>query len=120
MVMMEIRDNAIWAKHLREDNRLYEAIANLAESQTLRLSVDSVEGDWEKMKTGVDGRPTPGIKPVGKMAIVWKRWQARRGERVPVELPRDEGDPFLRIADMTFDEWYTADDEEAFGELRPL
>ena len=69
---------------------------------------------------GADGRPVAGIKPVGKMADVWKRWQARRGEKVPVELPEGDADPFLKLADLTFEEWYSAEDEEAYGELRPL
>ena len=72
------------------------------------------------MKTGADGRPTLGIKPVGAMASVWARLQKRRGEKVRINSPEDEDDPFLRIADATFEEWYSAEDEEAFGELRPI
>jgi hypothetical protein len=120
MVTMEIRDNSIWAKHLKADRRLHEKVLTLNETQVLRLSVDGIEGDWQRMRTGKDGRPTPGIKPVGKMAAVWKRWQARRGEKVVVKLAEDETDPLLQIADRTFQEWYTAEDEEAFGELRPV
>lgn len=120
MVMMEIRDNTIWAKHLLQDSHLHRSILGLRENEIIRLTVDGIEGDWQKMKTGSDGRPVAGIKPVGKMASVWKRWQVRRGEKVAVSLPQAETDPFLRIADMTFEEWYSAEDEEAFGELRPL
>jgi hypothetical protein len=61
-----------------------------------------------------------GLKPVGAMAAVWKRLQARRGQKVSITWPGDEDDALLRLADMTFDEWYSAEDEEAFGELRPL
>ena len=120
MVVMEIKDNVIWAKHLETDSRLHQSIMSLGEAEKIRLSVDGIEGDWQKMKTGVDGRPVQGIKPLGKMAAIWKRWQARRGDKVAVSFPREEGDPLLRLADLTFEEWYSAEDEEAYGELRPL
>ena len=53
------------------------------------------------------------------MASVWARLQKRRGDKVRIEWPEDD-DPFLRLADTTFEEWYSAEDEEAFGELQPL
>ncbi|MBX3579608.1 MAG: hypothetical protein KF723_20575 [Rhizobiaceae bacterium] len=120
MVMMEIRDNVIWAKHVKADARLYETVMKLPEFETIKLSVDGIKGEWEKMKLGSDGRPVAGIKPIGSMADVWKRWQVRRGEKVAVELPGTDPDPFLKLADRTFEEWYSAEDEEAYGELRPL
>lgn len=119
-MLIEIRDDVIWAKHLMADPDLYHAVLNLRENETMRLSVDGVVGKWTKMRTGSDGRPTPGIKPIGAMATVWKRLQQRRGEKIAVRRPDDEGDAWLRMADMTFEEWYSAEDEEAFGDLRPL
>jgi hypothetical protein len=119
-MLVEIRDDVIWAKHLARDPILYKTIINLADGETIRLSVDGIVGKWAKMRTGSDGRPTPGIKPVGAMATVWKRLQARRGEKVRVTWPDAEEAAWLRLADLTFEEWYSAEDEEAFGDLQPL
>lgn len=119
-MLIEIRDDVIWAKHLKGNPSLYRQIVDLKEDEVIRLKVDGIIGTWVKMKTGRDGRPTLGIKPVGAMAGVWARLQKRRGEKITVDWPEDEDDPFLRLADATFEEWYSAEDEEAFGELRPL
>jgi len=119
IVLIEIRDDVIWAKHLKGDPTLYKQIVELKDDEIIKLKVDGVVGAWAKMKTGSDGRPTLGIKPVGAMASVWARLQKRRGDKVRIEWPEDD-DPFLRLADTTFEEWYSAEDEEAFGELQPL
>ena len=120
MVLLEIRNNVIWAKHVRRDTRLYETVMSLPEFETIRLSVDGIKGDWQKLKRGSGGHAATGIKPVGSMAVVWKRWRARRGEKVPVELPGNDAHPILRAAEQTFDDWRSAEDEAAYGELRPL
>ena len=119
-MLIEIRDDVIWAKHLKDSPSLYQRIIELNDGEIIKLKVDGIVGAWAKMKTGADGRATLGIKPVGAMARVWARLQKRRGEKVPLDWPEEEDDPFLRLADATFDEWYSAEDEEAFGELRPL
>jgi len=119
-MLMEIRDNVIWAKHLKNDARLQEAVLNLQANESIKLKVDGILGEWVKMRTGKDGRPVQGIKPAGAMTTVWDRLQKRRGEKVQVERPEIEPDPLLSLADILFQEWYTAEDEEAFGELRPL
>ncbi len=119
-MQIEIRDDVIWAKHLRASRALYDAVIKLPEDETISLMVDGIVGKWAKMRVGADGRPTQGIKPVGAMATVWKRLQQRRGEKVSVSWPDDEEDAWLRLADMTFEEWCSAEDEEAFGDLQPL
>ncbi|PWK63881.1 hypothetical protein [Aminobacter sp. AP02] len=119
-MLIEIRDDVIWAKHLRANPALYNTVLNLAPEETINLSVDGIFGKWAKMRTGADGRSTLGLKPVGAMATVWQRLQERRGEKVHVHWPDNEDDAWLRLADMTFEEWYSAEDEEAFGDLQPL
>jgi hypothetical protein len=104
---------------LKLDSSLHARVLKLAAGATIRLEVDGVVGEWKKMKDGADGRPTPGIKPVGAMAKVWARLQERRGQNVRVRSPQVEDD-LLRLADQAFDEWHSAEDEEAFGGLRPL
>ncbi len=120
MLILEIRDDVIWMKHLKRDRELYAAVSDLADEETITLRADKIVGKWARMKTGRDGRPTYGIKPVGAMARVWAGMQKRRGEKIRLELPDDEGDAYLRYADQTFVEWYSAEDEEAFGDLQPL
>ncbi len=119
-MLLEIRDDVIWAKHLKGDPSLYRKVVSLEEGQSIRLNVDGIVGTWAKMNTGSDGRPTQGIKPLGAMASVWARLQKRRGDKIQVKWPDDEEDALLLLADATFDEWYTAEDEEAFGELRQI
>jgi len=119
-LLIEIKDNVIWAKHLKSSPALYKAVLGLAEDEKILLSVDGITGSWAKMRTGSDGRPTHGIKPIGAMATVWARLQARRGQKIMVRWPGDEDDALLRLADSTFEEWYSAEDEEAFGELQPV
>ncbi len=119
-MLIEIRDNVIWAKHLKRDPSLHDEIVALGENEILRLRVDGIVGTWAKMRSGSDGRPTLGIRPVGAMASVWARLQKRRGEKVRLERPSDAPDPLLELADRTFEEWYSAEDEEAYGELRPI
>ena len=119
-MQVEIRDDVIWAKHLRESPALYKAVVDLPDGETISLAVDGIVGKWARMRTGRDGRPTLGIRPVGAMATVWSRMQERRGQKVNVAWPDDEDDAWLRLADITFEEWYSAEDEEAFGDLQPL
>lgn len=119
-MLMEIRDDVIWARHLTASPEIYEAVLRMSDEDIIRLSVDGIVGDWARMRTGKDGRPTLGIKPVGAMAEVWKRMQSRRGDRVRLALPGDEADPWMKIADIAFEEWYSAEDEEAYGDLKPL
>lgn len=119
-MLIEIRDDVIWAKQLRADHALYDAVIRLREDETIRLTVDGETGLWRKMKTGRDGRPTQGIKPVGETVDFWRRMQDKRGQRVPIESADDEDDDYLRYVDRTFVEWYSAEDEEAFRDLQPL
>ena len=119
-MLMEIRDDVIWMKHLKGDPALYAAACELQDEEAMILSVDGVIGQWARMKRGKDGRPTMGLKPVGAMASVWARMQERRGEKVIVDQPDNEASVLLRLADETFEEWYSAEDEEAYGDLRPL
>lgn len=119
-MFVEIRDDVIWARHLKDSPALYDAVIRLADDEIIRLSVDGIVGKWARMRTGSDGRPTLGLKPVGAMAAVWKRFQQRRGEKVRIVWPDDEDDAWLQMANLTFDEWHSAEDEEAFGDLQPL
>lgn len=119
-MMIEIRDDVIWFNQLESEPALLRRLSALEEDEQITLRVDDIEGRWARMKTGKDGRPTHGIKPVGAMAIVWRRLQARRGEAVRIEWPDAAGNGYLEMLEETLDEWRSAEDEAAFGDLRPL
>lgn len=119
-MQIEIRDDVIWFKQLRSEPALYNRLSALRDDEQIVLKVDNIEGRWARMRTGRDGRPTHGIKPVGAMATVWTRLQARRGELVRLEMPDLVPDSYLASLDETLNEWLSAEDEEAFGDLRSL
>lgn len=119
-MFIKIRDDVLWLKQLKEVPDLFEAASQLAAGDELTLRVDGIVGRWARMRPGRDGRPTMGLKPIGAMAEVWARLQRKRGELVSLDWPDAEDDPLLRLADETFDEWRSAEDEAAYGDLRPL
>ena len=83
--MVEVRDHALWAKHVFGNDLLKEKIESLTGGSLIELVVDDFVGTWAKMNDGTDGRPTPGIKPIGKAREHWHTLQERRGELVSIE-----------------------------------
>jgi len=82
-----VSDYVIWTKHIHDDPELIERINCMWAGQTIRLEVDGVRGAWRKMDDGADGRPTPGVKPVGAAQEVWRRlFRTRRGEVVALKV----------------------------------
>lgn len=83
----EVRDYVIWSKHLHGDLRLPARIEALEAGETIELEVDGVPGTWRKMDQGKDGRPTPGIRPLGSAQAFWRDlYRSRRGAVVSVSL----------------------------------
>ncbi|MDP3801427.1 hypothetical protein [Brevundimonas sp.] len=83
----EVRDYVIWSKHLHGDLRLPARIEALEAGETIELEVDGVAGTWRKMDQGKDGRPTPGIRPLGSAQAFWRDlYRSRRGAVVTVSL----------------------------------
>lgn len=87
MAKTTISDFVIWTKHIHGDHNVVERILSLQPGETVRLRVDSLLGDWRRMDDGRDGRPTRGIRPIGRTAEFWRSlYKSRRGEVVEVEL----------------------------------
>ena len=83
MATTTISDYVIWTKHIHDDGPLVERLGRLGEGETIELWVDGVVGTWLKMKNGADGRPTPGLKPLGRTQAFWNAlFKSRRGEVV--------------------------------------
>jgi hypothetical protein len=116
MAHLQIRDNAIWFKHIEGDERLRERILRLRQGATIDLEVDGVVGRWVKMQDGKDGRSTDGLRPVGPMREVWKGMQARRGAVVPIRAIVS-ADAYLDSLRPLLSEWDSPEDDEAFRDL---
>lgn len=119
MGQITIRDNALWAKHVEGDPELVRRILTLPPSARLTLLVDRRRIRFRKMRDGVDGRPTPGLRPEVVDKPVWDELQARRGESVSIALAGRAStvDPYLAHLDAFLEEWKSPEDAEAFDGL---
>jgi len=87
MATVTISDYVIWAKHVHGDRELVDRILAMWAGQTIELEVDGFVGPWRKMDDGADGRPTPGIRPIGRVQDHWRRlFRERRGDVVELRL----------------------------------
>jgi hypothetical protein len=116
MAYVEIRDDSMWAKQIEGGKALRDHIVALMPGEVIELEVDGIVGSWEKMRDGKDGRSTIGIKPIGPMKEIWKRFQSRRGEVVEVREVKT-ADAYLAALSETMTEWNSPEDEEAFRDL---
>lgn len=113
---IEISDVVIWFKHLH-NSELLDKLKKCQPDKEVTLEADGVVGRWKRMKTGKDGRPVFGIKPVGSMQAVWSEWfKTRKGEKIEL---RDvsHSDDYLAAASSLFSEWSSPEDEAAFRDL---
>ena len=91
MATTTVSDYVIWAKQVHDDGDIAERILGLAPGETIHLVVDGVRGVWRKMDDGKDGRPTRGIRPLGRTHEYWRSlYQSRRGEVVTLEIAMDQ------------------------------
>lgn len=113
---VQIADDAIWFKHV-ESERLRERLRRMSDDEQISLEADGVVGQWIRMKTGRDGRPTEGIRPEGRMKLVWHEWYKRRkGEMISLREVKRGDDYLVNIASL-FPEWESKEDEDAFRDL---
>ncbi len=116
MGQARIRDDAIWTKHIEGAPALRERIAAMRPGEVIDLEVDGIVGRWERMRTGKDGRPTNGIKPIGEMRQVWAKLR-KQGERTIKIREVVMADSYLAALPQVLDEWNSPDDEEAYRDL---
>jgi hypothetical protein len=82
-----VSDDVIWAKHILGNADLIQALNGLPGGEPVALIIDGVEGQWCKMEDGKDGRPTKGLRPVGRTKAFWKAlYQNRLGEAVAIDM----------------------------------
>lgn len=109
-------DDAIWLKHVKADANAMALLRQVPAGTPLILQIEGVTGDWVRMADGKDGRPTLGLKPVGKTVAFWNSMKSRRGEYLDFKIV-DSKDPYLSDVQKTLSEWESEEDEEAFNDL---
>lgn len=113
---VRIQDHAIWFKHL-PGNDIRDRLSALEPEAEVTVEVDGVTGKWQRMKRGVDGRPTEAIRPVGEMKTIWNEWfRKRKGDKVTLRV-LTTADDFLAGLTPVFSEWASPEDDEAFRDL---
>ncbi|WP_375459971.1 hypothetical protein [uncultured Enterovirga sp.] len=119
MAALTIRDDALWVKHIHDPD-IRRHVAGLSSDQPVRLVIDGRRILFRKMRDGLDGRPTPGLRADGddiEGRAAWAQLQARRGETVPLALDEGPEDPYLTDLDEFLHEWKTPEDAAAFDGL---
>jgi len=92
-----VRDVVIWTKHVHGGDTA-QRLSGLPGDAEVTLIVDGVRGRWCKMRDGKDGRPTAGLRPVGRAQSFWQTlFESRRGESVSIEL---ESSAEVGLADL--------------------
>ncbi len=109
-------DDAIWLKNVNADANALALLRQVPAGTTLKLEVEGVTGDWVRMADGKDGRPTLGLRPVGKTLEFWKSMKSRRGEYLEFRVV-DPRDTYLSDVQKTLSEWESSEDEAAFNDL---
>ena len=82
-------DFVIWSKHIYGDPDLVRQIGAMSPGQTLGLRVDGRDGVWVRLADGEDGRPTLGLKPLGRTRVDWQvLYKNRKGDAVSLKRIR--------------------------------
>ena len=112
-----VNDDAIWLKSIDADANLIALLGQLEQGTPVYLEIEGGQLRFEKMRDGRDGRPTPGLKPVGESRDVWKRFRdTRRGERLAFRVVEQKS-TYLNAVQTVLTEWDSASDDEAFRDL---
>ena len=86
MAMAEVRDHALWIKHIHGDDTLNAKLSQMPAGTMIELVVEGFRGHWKKMDDGKDGRPTNGLRAIGSARDHWHALQDERGKLVDVAV----------------------------------
>lgn len=86
MSNVEVRDHALWAKHIHGNEPLKGKVLSMKQGELIELEVAGWRGMWVKMDDGKDGRPTPGLKALGSARVKWHEMNLERGSIVPISM----------------------------------
>jgi hypothetical protein len=109
-------DDAIWLKTVTADQATVTYLRELPPGGRIRLAIEGTAGDWEKMADGRDGRPTFGLKPIGRTREYWKTLRGRRGKLLDFKV-LDPRDALICDIETALAEWDSKEDEVAFRDL---
>jgi hypothetical protein len=109
-------DDAIWLKTVTADQATVSYLRELPPGGRIRLAIEGTPGDWEKMADGRDGRPTFGLKPIGRTREYWKTLRGRRGKLLDFKV-LDPRDALISDIETALAEWDSKEDEVAFRDL---
>jgi hypothetical protein len=87
MAHIAVKDVVIWVKHIHGGDAVRRQVLGLRGGETIDLIVDGFRGRWRKMDDGRDGRPTHGIRPIGRTEDFWRElYSSKRGDLVELDL----------------------------------
>ena len=109
-------DDVIWIKNVNADHNTVALLRQLPAKTKVKLDIEGFRGVWERMADGKDGRPTLGLKPVGKTLEYWKSMKTRRGDHLEFKIV-DPRDSYLSDIQSSLSEWESDEDERAFRDL---
>jgi hypothetical protein len=114
MGQVEVKDYALWPKHIHGDEEIKARLLKLPPESTIRLRVAGADGVWRKMsRYKTSGRETPGLSPVGPMQAIWgslyKRAQGAGGMLVDIEIIET---PDIPASQAPLANWEMASGEE--------
>jgi len=89
MAFVEIRDQALWPKHIHGDSALKSALMSLPKEGLVELEVAGFRGVWKRSRSDHYPEPTPGFSPLGMAEEHWRALtRDHRGEEVTIALVR--------------------------------
>jgi hypothetical protein len=93
VAQVEVRDYALWIKHIHGSDALRRDLEALEPGQTVGLRVDGKTGMWRKMKPNKTGRyNVPGLAPIGEAKAHWGNlFRRHRPHGAVVDIERAEG-----------------------------
>lgn len=119
MGQMIVSDHSIWLRHIEGDTSIASKVASLPPNAPITLQIDGRPVLFRKMRDGVDGRPTHGIRPDEAFKDYWnKLYQERRGQKIQITLDdTPSSDPYLASISALLAEWDSPEDNEAYNDL---
>jgi hypothetical protein len=125
LAQLNVRHNAIWAKHIDNGPHIVEAICRLEANAPLTLRLDKRAVVFRKMRDGTDGRPTLGLRADDSSKDFWNTiYATRRGDVIEIELDTERnqsvhGHPDAYLANLPplLSEWDSEEDNLAYNDL---
>ncbi len=125
MAHAEVRDYALWTKHIHGDDALKARLEALEPEQTIALRIQGEVGLWRKMSAyRTSGNPTPGLSPIGPMQARWgemyRQFKSQGGGLVEIELAGNDAGANQSPPASRWEEASNAEREAAWEAFKAL